>query len=270
MTKAIVQSKDVLKKGGWDEIQRGWDPKRVTWVLTRVEELKKIVDTAYVEISKLLYEVQQKCYWRKEGFDSFENYLESKLQFKDRKGWYFVSIYKNLVVDAKVPEARLAEVEWTLAAQVASLPSEELKNGKAEKWLDKAMTKNRAELIAEVRTVKNRYKEEGEAKSETEVVITEDFYLYPDQHKNVMKALNMAREIASGMNKPMKKGHLLDMICLEFNSGRMEEGEVKLNWILEQVERVFGVECVAIDSSKKGELVVFGNKLAKRLGVKTD
>lgn len=256
--------------GGLKDVELG-DPKRVKWVLERVDNLKKIVDTAYVELSELLWEVKDKQYWKKSGCRDFEEYCDKKLQFKDRKGWYFCSIYQNLVKDAKVSKEDLAKVEWTLAAQVASLPKEAMKDGTAKKLLKEAQTMSRLELMAEVRKLKNSYSDDPKKKKMSEIVtVHEEFYLQPDQKKNVDSALHLARKIMQKMNKPvgdLTKAHFLDMICLEFNASRMEEGDVKLNWMLTQIERIFGVECVAIQVKGKNEVVVHGNKVAKKYGI---
>lgn len=257
-----------LTKGDWgDSPDNRWDKKRVQWVLDRLDSLKKVLDEAYIEISELLFEVVGKQYYRKLEFTSFEDYCDQRLQMKDRKGWYLHSIYKNLVHEAHVPKSVLKDVEWSLAREVASLPKEELKDGKALKWLEKAKTMKHTELLAEVRKAKNKHLKDGEKRHNEEVQEEETFLLYPQQKKNVLKALELARRITQGMNKPIVRSNLIDMICLEFNASRMEEGEVKLNWILEQVERVFGVECVAIQVKGKNEIVVHGKDAAKRYGI---
>ncbi len=255
--------------GGLDDA--GWDKKRVSWVLERVDELKKTVDVAYAELCELLWEVKERMYWKKSSCKDFEEYCDKVLQFKDRKGYYFANIFNNLVREAKVPKTMLEKVEWTVAKEIASLPKEELADGKAEKLLNKATTMSRLEVIAECRKLKNKHLPDGKKlKGSEEVQVREEFYLLPDQKKNVEGALDLARRIMKKMNKPVEKftkAHFLDMICLEFNAARMEDGEVKLNWMLEQIERVFEVECVAIQVKGKNEVVLHGKKVAEKYGI---
>ena len=268
MGETVAKGAGLITGEKWGGLDDGGDPKRAKFVLERVDVLKKIVDSAYVELSELLWEVKERHYWKKAGFQDFEEYCDKQLQFKDRKGWYFCSIHQNLVRDAKIPKEDLKEVEWTLAAKVASLPKEAMKDGTAKKLIQKAKGMSRLELSAEVNKIKNSYA--GTKKHKEVVVSHEEFYLEPDQKKNIDAAMHLARKMMQKMNKPvgqMTKAHFLDMICLEFNSSRLEEGDVKLNWILEQVERAFGVDCVAIQVKGKDEVVVHGTKTAKKYGI---
>ncbi len=76
------------------------------------------------------------------------------------------------------------------------------------------------------------------------------------------RALKVA-EKAAGSDK---RGHLLDLICTDFLGNRMEEAGVKINEALKSIERVYGVECIAIKTDDD-ETVVFGAKAAKKYGV---
>lgn len=252
------------------EVQKTWDTKRVDWVLGRVDALKQILDSSYVEMMELLSEVATKAYYTKLGYGDFEEYCESVLGFKQRKGWYLISIFRNLVSEAGVSRDKLKEVEWSVAKEIATLPKEELSGGKAEKWLERAKGMNRQELTLAVRKAKNKHKEEDEKKHSEEIFYKDEVLLDASQRANVNLAIQNARKIAASMNKPLgkiTKGFLLDLIALEFNASHAESSNVKLRWILDQVDRVWGVECVAIEVRNGKEVVVHGKSVMKKYGM---
>lgn len=237
------------------------DPKRVKWVLERVDCLKKIVDKAYLEFTELLYEIAEGQYHKEAGYDSFEEYIEKRFGWQKRKGWYFVSIQKKLILEAGVPKEELEEVGWVKARELAQLPPAELKTVEQKKeWVKKAKESTHIELKAEVNRAKN--KALGERKFIDQPYETITFGFAPAQMKTVELALSIARKI-SGEKKV--KSFLMEMICLSFAAERCEEMEVKLERILQSAERVYEVELVAVRVKGKERQVIHGLELAKRI-----
>ena len=117
------------------------DPKRVKSVLKRVDELSSIIKGAYVELTELLYEVAQQQYYKTlknadgEKYARFEEYVEDRLGWKERKGRYFVAIHKNLSVEGGVSREDLKELDWSKASQLARLPQDELKSDRLGEWV---------------------------------------------------------------------------------------------------------------------------------------
>jgi hypothetical protein len=243
------------------------DPKRSKWVLNRVDELSKVIKGAYVELTELLYEVAQNQYYKNlknadgEKYGRFEEYVEDRLGWKERKGRYFVAIHKNLAVEGGVSKEALADLDWSKASQLARLPKDERQGNSLEKWVKKAKEMTHPELQAEVNKAKNKV--ETERQYNEEVTIKESFGLYPDQHKNVTAALELAERI-SGSNV---KSNCLDMICLEFNASRAEEASVKLKEHLDTIKRVFEVEIVAVKIKGDTEQIVYGKSYMKKHGL---
>ena len=237
------------------------DKKRVKWVNTRIDELSKIVDTSYVELTELIYESTEGEYFKEMGFSTFEEYVRKHLGWKERKGWYFASIYKKLIKGAKLPKEDLSKIGWVKASKIASLPSAELKPGKVEKWVENAEDMTNEELDIKVRKAKISAGEELEGATE-EPAQRKTFALFTEQLKNVDLALEIAQKIA-GSDKP---GHLLDMIALSFNAERVEEVSVKIDRILSTVERVYGVNVIAIQIKGTKHEVIYGEKFVKKQG----
>ena len=137
------------------------DPKRVRWVLARVDELAAVIKRSYVELAELLHEVSRGGYFRElkdksgENFITIGQYADEHLGWKDRKARYFISIYENLVKEAGVKKEDLAELDWSKASQVARLPEAIRKDPKKmDKWIAKAKTIGHRELEVEVNKVK--------------------------------------------------------------------------------------------------------------------
>ena len=87
--------------------------------------------------------------------------------------------------------------------------------------------------------------------------------LYDEQFKNYERAMRAASALAESD----KTGHLLDMICLEFNAQyASKEGGDRLKAIKRYVammERVFGVRVIVIDPDS--DAVLAGKDMAKEL-----
>lgn len=243
------------------------DPKREKWVLKRVDELSSIIKGAYVELTELLYEVAQEQYYKKlknsegEKYARFEEYVEDRLGWKERKGRYFVAIHKNLAVEGGVSKEDLAELDWSKASQLARLPKDERQGDNLGDWVEKAKTMTHPELQAEVNKAKNKVEEDRHYNEE--VTVKETFGFHPDQLKNVHAALELAGKISgSGI-----KSNCLDLICLEFNAARAEESSVKLKEMLDTIKRVFEIEVVAVKVKGDKEQIVYGKSYMKKHGL---
>jgi hypothetical protein len=243
------------------------DPKRAKWVLDRIDSLAQTINEAYVEICELVYEVNKGGYYKQlkhtqsgDRYDRFEEYVEDRLGWKDRKGRYFVAIQKKLVLEGGLKKKDLAKIEWSKAGRLSSLPSEERSPERLKEWVTKAKDMTVDELQAEINKAKNKALPTGSKRHSEEVFEKEVFHLAPAQAKNVRKALALAEKTAGSD----KRGHLIDLICTAFVADGLEEKSVKVTHICDAIERTFGVAVVAIDEAEK---VVYGSKTAKKYGV---
>ncbi len=246
-----------------DAIVPSGDPKRPIWVLARVDALVQVVKESYVELTEMLWEIKTEGYFRqvkgKDGnfFDRFEDYVEDRLGWKDRKAEYFIAIYQKLIVEGGASKKALTTIEWSKASQLTSLPEEERKPGKINKWIEKAQDMKFLDLKAEVANTRSTDSTAKEPKVKAE------FLLVPVQASNVQLAMDTAMK-ASGSDK---KGHNLDLICTEFLAARAEEAGVKMHRILASVERIFGVQVVAMKIKGDDTEIVYGQKFAKKYGI---
>lgn len=236
-----------------------------------MDALVQVVKESYVELTELLWEIKTKEHFRKlkgkdgEPFDRFEDYVEDRLGWKDRKADYFVSIHEKLTL-AGAPKKSLATIEWSKASQLTALPEAERQPGKIEKWIEKAQDMKFLDLKAEVVNARNesRAAEAGQRKpADVEPKVKAEFYLAPAQASNVQLAVTTAMKVGNSD----KKGHCLDLICTEFLTGRAEEAGVKMHRILSSVERIFDVQIVAMKIKGDDTEIVYGQKFAKKYGI---
>ncbi len=240
------------------------------WTLKRVDELVKIINQSYLELAELLFKINQNGYFRMlEGSDgemygTFEEYVTDRLGWKGRKGYYFVQIHRDLIEGAGLNRDDLAGVDHTKAQILATLPPEEKQPEKIKGWLEKAKTTKLDDLRATVN--KTRMEVEKGKVFKTDVDRTEVFHLSADQQKNVLLAIDVAKKI-SGSDK---KGFNLDMICLDFLSGRIQESKLMASRILRRVEDVFGVSVLALKPKGDDMEIVYGEKIARQYGIELE
>jgi hypothetical protein len=253
------------------------DEARSGFVRKRLMELKEQVGTFYFEMTEKFYEVVEDKYYKKWGFSSFEDYCDKELGWGKRKGWYFVKFFKTLVMEAGLPKEQLRDIDWSKAAAISELPPEELNDKDVrDKWIETAKSDSASTLKSKVGAVKERRRiaREGgkvsalkpiapEEIKEEEQLVNKTFRLYPAQLQNVELAIKNSMK-TSGSDK---EGHNIDLICTEFNVSRGEDADVKLNRMLDSINRAFGVECVAIAIKGKNEEIVYGAEIAKRYGI---
>lgn len=201
-------------------------------VRKKVKVLVQNVDESYMDLGRLLFRVHAGHYWSDWGFEDFGAYVAEELGFEERKAKYLLAIWKRFRVDLGVPASKLKRIGWSKAKEL--LPVVDEKN--YEEWLDKARTMKVRDLQKAVQ--KKRGKKTG---SEGETFHSLNLKFSDDQWSNVETAMEQAASEADSD----KKGHLIDLICTEYLSGKIPAGK-KLPWMLKNIERSFGVEVIAI------------------------
>jgi hypothetical protein len=130
-----------------------------------------------------------------------------------------------------------------------------------DSWIKKAKLQPVHQFAQEVKAAREAHVSGTTNPPETIHRIT--IGLYDEQFKNYERAMRAASVLAESD----KTGHLLDMICLEFNAQYAnKEGGDRLKAIKRYVammERVFGVRVIVIDPDS--DAVLAGKDMAKEL-----
>jgi hypothetical protein len=232
-----------------------------------LRSLRATIEESYVAFAKQLWKaihgvVDGDTLFQVWGYATFDDYAETELGMKRGKAYYLAQIWGELHVNAKIPEAKIAEIDWSHSKELAPLAKV---GGVTEKnidsWIKKAKLQPVHQFAQEVKAAREAHVSGTTNPPETIHRIT--IGLYDEQFKNYERAMRAASALAESD----KTGHLLDMICLEFNAQYVsKEGGDRLKAIKRYVammERVFGVRVIVIDPDS--DAVLAGKDMAKEL-----
>ena len=241
-----------------------------------------IVNERMAENGKRIYKV-----W---GYASFADYCERELGIFRSKGYTFITLYKHSQ-GGLLTSKQVEDIGWSKVTPLLPLIKEGvITKQNILKWLSKiegktfdevreiaSLARQKAKVlqdeeksaITEGVTEDNDDADVGnEAPSKTTVsssaIAPEEIYtlripLYKDQWENVQVALKKAERITGSDKQPW----LLDCIALAFNSEAFSTKEESLEVLCKRIERVFGVDIIALHSTTKQ--TVFGDRLVKML-----
>lgn len=86
-------------------------------VRKRVLEVKVEIDSNFLELAELLYEIHRDCYYKVWGFPNFLSYVNRELDIRYRKAAYLVSVW-NHIKAFNLPEDRVQKIGWTKMREV--------------------------------------------------------------------------------------------------------------------------------------------------------
>jgi len=173
------------------------------------------------------------------GFGSFREYVEKELQIHIRKAQFLVQLQEWF---KKMPgniQQWMRGLGWTKARMLMHVVTIE----NAAEWRNKISGKSVVEIDKMLKDAKESGEggggdgeggEDGEEKPKTM-----NFKLFPEQYKNVSRAVEKGKEI-SGSEKP---GNVLDLICTEFLA--TNAGVDSVQDVLRKMEKNLGVRIVA-------------------------
>lgn len=284
-------------------------------VRKRAKTLSTEIDSGYMELAKLLYEVydcpidgdpKKPSVLSGWGFGSFKDYVETELGLHYKKAtrlraiWYVLEVHlKDL--DPKVKE-RLVRLGSSKMRELVRV----LDGTNVDRWLTIAETEPYTVLLDKIQKAVLKARKEalevqigsplsdegtpfpegvmaqggGEDDSEgggfggaeatapqpdavgtagdlfgADELKMEAFMLAPAQQLNVLTALERAGELTNST----KKGHNLDMICLDFlatndfaSASKKVESRAKY---LAKIEQVLGIRIIAVDARNPNDVV---------------
>lgn len=266
----MVMSKDVLVVDV--EAVLVIDGMEAAEIRDRLIQLRDNVECAYLDMMVLLDKVLSarvgsEPLWKDWGYDSFDDYCQRELGFRERKAYYLLNLHRQTSPMGPLPRSGVESMGWTKASLLAPLAKKGLINEQnVDKWVARATEASYDELRvltkAEKRNAEKKAEklkdlsQESSDEEEQEVVDAEVFIfrvgLFREQHLNWNEALRRARVITGSDKKP----HLVDVIALAFNSEAFDTRETALDEICNRVERAYGVRLIALNNDGKA---VHGN-----------
>lgn len=229
--------------------------------------LRKQIEDSYTAFAKQLWKaihgtVHSEPLYQVWGYATFDDYAETELGMKRGKAYYLAQIWGELHVKAQIPEAKIAQIDWSHAKELAPLAKAGgITKQNVDDWVQKARIQPVHQFAQEVKSAKAAHVS-GTA-NPPEVIHRITVGLYEEQFKNYEAAMAAAAALAESD----KTGHLWDMICLEFNAQYAGQKTGDRNKAIKRyvamMERVFGVRVIVIDPDK--DAILAGNDIAKEL-----
>jgi hypothetical protein len=241
------------------------NPDRQTSALARVDHFVAGNPGAFHEVAALLYEVCKGQLFKKlpipagRRYERFSEYVSGHLKREPCWAWNMVKIHKTLVLDAKLSGHELDSLGSLRASRLATLPREERTELNLGRWISMARSVDLPTLESRMRSALSR--NQPHDPNDDELLTRKEFLLAPGQLENVNSALELCGRI-TGSRKP---GHSLDMIALSFSAERNERAEVKLERVLQSVERVYPIQLIAIRQDGDDMEIIHGEELAKKM-----
>ena len=222
------------------------------------------IETGHWQLGEGLYQVRQNALFRLWGYTTFQEYVVRDLEMCDRTAHYLAKLAEFLVKLKPEHQAWVKELGWTKAKEI----TEFVTNANAAAWRERVKGKTFKEIQAIIRENRVGALKEGESEKKADDATVEKpiqvrFPLYPEQERTVAQAIAHAQEIAQSD----KKGHCLEMICLDYLAS--QAGVTNLEAYLKSVESYTGIRLIAVCLDEQSEHygdVVFGHALWDKLG----
>tara|TARA_B100001094_G_scaffold188376_1_gene182573 strand:- start:1155 stop:1940 length:786 start_codon:yes stop_codon:yes gene_type:complete len=216
----------------------------------RVKDLRRAADKSYWDLSVALHDVYAQSYYQSWGFESFQDWIETDLDFQYRRARYLVSIQDWFGKMKPSVQAWVSELGWTKAKELVGIVTDE----NAASWKRRLAGKSFKEIDSLIKSHKQKIKDDaasvdGGPSADAPAVEGEkakkvSFMLFDVQKANV----DMAIESAKAAANTTKPGHALDLICTEFLAST--NGVSNLSSYLQKVEEATGLRLLAWDPAR--------------------
>ena len=251
-------------------------------VRKRAKELSREVETNYMRLAEVLYEIYavpedspaKRQIFRAWGYSTFHAYVEEELGIQPKTAdrlkrmWYLIEVKCQFSDDVK---DRLISLGRSKVREPIRVINEE----NVEEWLEHAESCNYKDLVRligkyidDLEDARQQALDEGEDPEETAVeipepekILSETFQLWPEQARNIDHAIRRAKDI-SGSHK---KGHNLDLICTHF-LGTNDFGKDKnknRKRLLSDLEKSLRLKIIALDPDTME--IVYGKRSLEEL-----
>lgn len=253
--------------------------------------LSKKIDSDYWELGGCLYSVfdglpggykdngdgsraRRTELFRKWGYKNFAEYVEKEIGIRKRSAENLRYAYYYFEKKLRLPKEVKEEVK-ALGRSKVYLLAGIVKEDDIMTWLGKAKVSTFEVLKEEIKTINLK---KADSSIDTGIVAenpelpspvpapeklhTIQFGLYDSQYQTYEQAL----EKAQGMTGSDKKGHNVELICLDFlaNNGSFQSTDEERKDFLKKVESKLGVQLIALDM-KTGKVIHNEDLLVNKL-----
>jgi len=253
-----MKSKPKVKE---EVVQKDISAKEARSIHKEIIKVKNRISAAYTDIAELLHEIMTKKAYLLLDHESFENYVEVALDFKQRKAYYFVGIWESLHLTLKISKKILATIDWSKAAMLLPLVKAEVMTRKNWKsWIKKAQDMTQTALrdaVENALPIKDEDKKhiEFDAEGNPENFVRVSFKLAEPQKK----VWDNAVEKAKASNPDAKDPYIYELMAISFLSETFENITMGVDEFTRRIEKIYGVKVIVL----KGKKVVYGKKLLR-------
>lgn len=197
------------------------------------------IEHGFVDYARLLAEAQEKEFFRKWGFETFDEYCIQELDVHYRKAMYMVDIWRT-VETLKLDKKEVADLGWTKMRDLATVITK--KNAKG--WIKKAKTMSTRELTEAVKKVRRK----DTKGKDLPVITTMTIRMGTSEAEVINEALGQAKKLCESENEAVA----LEMICQDWMMERGAQPErVDLKSHIAYLEKIYGVKITSKAAPKK-------------------
>lgn len=230
----------------------------------RAISCKDGIDRGRWDLSEILYRINREQIYLQWGYSSWEEYVQTEMEYTLRTAQYLTSIYEYFAITLSKdlsPEERqkvidkIRDLGWTKARSLVDVAT--LKN--LDKWIEKAKGMSSIEL-------ENATKSFLEKKSGNSEGAEKKYLLSFRIAESGKKTCEDALAIAQGVTGVDDRGWNFGMVCLDYVATHFAGTDDKARNMgkhLEQIGVMLGVNIIALDT-ETGK-VVYGEKEIEKI-----
>ncbi len=207
--------------------------KSLVKIRDEIKSCRELVEGSYLKMGDLLSQVYKHKLYKTWKFDSFKDYVEQDLGFKERKAFYLICVWKTFSQDLKFDATELTKIGWSKAATL--IPVVTVEN--AKDWVEKAKTLSCTDLEELVKSSKTTKKIPA-----NEIIYKMTFGLYEGQKEIVEQALTKVGVEADSDVKSRQ----LELLALNYLAGVTDSANQPLQHWISKLEKAYKVTLVAV------------------------
>lgn len=206
---------------------------RIEAVREAISRLSQLENASHIITAELLTEVKENKYWEIWGYKNLNEYIETELGFTAVKGRYLIKVYTKFHKELGLEKEELRRYEWSKLAVISKIATPTNYKNLLQKTKDMSIR----ELTEYIKDMKEEEKTE-----EFKKII---FKVNEEQLETINVALQEAQKITGSD----KGGNLLELICAEFISHRIDNESIYdyLQKIIKTIEANVGVKLAVLD-----------------------
>lgn len=188
------------------------------------------IEHGFVDYARLLAEAHEKEFFRKWGFETFDEYCIDELDTHYRKAMYMVDIWRT-VETLKLNAKEVADLGWTKMKDLATV----INKKNAASWMKKAAKMSTRELTEAVKKVRRK----DVKGKDLPVITTMTLRLGQSEAEIINEALGQAKKLCESENEVVA----LEMICQDWMMERGASPErTDLGAHVKYLEAIYGVK----------------------------